>query len=190
MCSTFQSLLSRLPHPIPPPLCLYEGAPPFIHPLCLTALASPYPGASRLHRTKDLSSRWCPTRPSFATYVAGAMSPSLYTLWWFPPLEAVGGLVNWYCSSYGVANSFSPSPNSSIGDPVFSPMVGCEHLCLHLSGSGRASPGIAIPCSCQQALLGISSSIWVWCLQMGWIPRWGGLWMVFPSAPFLSLHFL
>jgi hypothetical protein len=29
--------------------------------------------------------------------------------------------------------------------------------------------------SCLQALLGISSSVWVWCLQMGWIPRWDSL---------------
>ena len=39
-----------------------------------------------------------------------------------------------------------------------------------------------IPGSCQQVILGICNSVWVWCLQMGWIPRWGGLWMVFPSV--------
>jgi hypothetical protein len=47
-----------------------------------------------------------------------------------------GGLVDWYCCfSYGVANpfnSFHPFSNSSIGDPMFSPMVGCEHLPLYL----------------------------------------------------------
>ena len=26
-------------------------------------------------------------------------------------------------------------------------------------------------------LVGISSSVWVWCLYMGWIPRWDSLWM-------------
>jgi hypothetical protein len=34
-------------------------------------------------------------------------------------------------------------------------MVGCEHLPLYLSGSGRASQEIAISRSCQQALLGM-----------------------------------
>ena len=36
--------------------------------------------------------------------------------------------------------------------------------------------------SCEQALLGISNSVWVWCLLVGWIPRWGSPWMAFPSA--------
>ena len=36
--------------------------------------------------------------------------------------------------------------------------------------------------SCQQALDGIHNSIWVWCLQMEQIPRWGSLWMTFPSV--------
>jgi hypothetical protein len=37
-----------------------------------------------------------------------------------------------------------------------------------------------------------SSTVWeLWCLQMEWIPRWGGLWMAFPSvcsiySPYLS----
>ena len=29
----------------------------------------------------------------------------------------------------------------------------------------------AVSGSCQQALLGISYSVWVWCLHLGWIPR-------------------
>ena len=48
-----------------------------------------------------------------------------------PPCGAPGGPVSWYCSSYGVAIPFSffnPSPNSSIGVPGPSPMVGCEYL--------------------------------------------------------------
>jgi hypothetical protein len=27
--------------------------------------------------------------------------------------------------------------------------------------------------SCQQALVGLYNSVWVWWLYMGWIPRWG-----------------
>jgi hypothetical protein len=37
-------------------------------------------------------------------------------------------------------------------------MVGCEHLPLYLSGSGKASQETAISGSCQQALLGICNS--------------------------------
>jgi hypothetical protein len=63
------------PYPIPPPP-VHE--PTYSR---LPVLAFPYTGASSLHRTKGLSSHWCPTRPSSATYAAGALSPSLCTLW-------------------------------------------------------------------------------------------------------------
>ena len=53
-----------------------------------------------------------------------------------------------YCSSsYGAAKPFSslgPFSSSSIGDPVLSPMVDCEHLLLYLSGTDRASQETAI----------------------------------------------
>jgi hypothetical protein len=48
-------------------------------------------------------------------------------------------------------SSFSPFSNSSIGDHTLSPMVGCKHLPLYLSGSGRASQEIAISGSYQKA---------------------------------------
>jgi hypothetical protein len=54
----------------PPSSSFYEGAPPPTH-SHLTALDSPTLGLLlSLHRTKDLSSHWCLTRPSSA---AGAM---------------------------------------------------------------------------------------------------------------------
>jgi hypothetical protein len=61
-------------------------------------------------------------------------------------------------------------------------MVDCKHLHLYWSSSGRDSQKTAIPGSCQQVLLAISNSVWVWCLQMRWVPRWGSLWMAFPSV--------
>jgi hypothetical protein len=69
-------------------------------------------------------------------------------------------------------------------------MVAYEYLHLHCSGAGRAfkEPGF-----CQQVLLDLRNSLGVWCLQMGWFPWWGRLWMAFPSvsAPFvLSLSSL
>ena len=96
-----------------------------------------------------------------------------------------GALVGWYCCSYEVGNpfsSFSLFSNSSTGGPVLSPMVDFEGLPLYLSGSGRASQGTKISGSCQWALFGIHNTVWVGCLFMGWIPRWGSLWMAFPSV--------
>jgi hypothetical protein len=51
------------------------------YPLYLPALEFSYTGASSLQGTKGLSSHWCLTRPSSATYAAGAMGPSICTLW-------------------------------------------------------------------------------------------------------------
>jgi hypothetical protein len=74
---------------------------------------------------------------------------------------------------------------------MLSLMAGCEHLPLYLSGSRRASQETAISGSCQQALLGIRNIVWAWLLYMGWIPRWGSLWMAFPSvsAPYFVCIF-
>ena len=65
---------------------------------------------------------------------------------------------------------------------MLSLIVGCEHLHLYWSESGRASQQTAVSGSCQQALFGINSSVWVWCLHVGWILRWGSLGMAFPSV--------
>ena len=45
---------------------------------------------------------------------------------------------------------------------------------------------IAISSSCQQALIGFHNSVWVCWLYMGWIPRWGSLWMVLSSVSALN----
>jgi hypothetical protein len=61
-------------------------------------------------------------------------------------------------------------------------------LCIYLSGCGRASQETTILGSCQQALLGIHNSVWIWWRYMGWITRLGSLWMAFPSVS--ALHFV
>ena len=89
------------------------------------------------------------------------------------------------CSSYGAENPFSSLgtfSSSFIRDPVLHPMDSCEHPLLYLSGTGRASQETGLSGSCEQALVGIHNSVWVWWLYMGWIPRWGSLWMVIPSV--------
>ena len=72
--------------------------------------------------------------------------------------------------------------SSFIGDPVLHPMDDCEHPLLYLPGTGRASQETALSGSCQQALVGICNSIWVWWWFMWWILRWGSFWMVTPSV--------
>ena len=47
----------------------------------------------------------------------------------------------------------------------------------------RASQEIALSGFSHQALPAIiHNSDQIWCLYMGWIPRWGSLWMAFPSV--------
>ena len=120
----------------------------------------------------------------------GSLNTCIFFGWWISPWELWGrGLVGLYCcSSYGVANPFSFfSPLSNFSIPMLSPMVGCKHLPLYLSGSGRASWETAISGSWQQAFLGISNSVWVWWLYIWWIPRWGSFLMAFisVSAPYI-----
>jgi hypothetical protein len=77
-----------------------------------------------------------------------------------------GVLVGSYCgSSYGAADPFSslgPFSGSSIGNLVLSPMDGCKHSPLYLSGTVRASQETAISGSYQKALVGIHNSVWFW----------------------------
>jgi hypothetical protein len=61
---------------------------------------------------------------------------------------------------------------------VFHPIDDCEHSLLYLPGIGIASYETAISESFHHNLAGICNSVWVWWLIMGWIPRWGSLWMV------------
>ena len=83
------------------------------------------------------------------------------------------------CKCLQLLGTFS---NSFFGDPMLCPIDGCEHSLLYLSGSGKTSQETAISGSFQQALVGIPNSVWFWWLFMGWIPRWGSLWMVIPSV--------
>ena len=87
-------------------------------------------------------------------------------------------------SSYRVSDPFSSLgtfSSSFIGDPVLHLIDYCEHPLLYQSGTGRASQETAISGSCEQSLVGICNSVWVWWLFMGWIPGWGSLSMVLLS---------
>ena len=112
------------------------------------------------------------------------VSPCVLFGWWNLVLWSSGLLTLLYPIPMGLANLLNCNPfyKSSIRNPALSSKFGCEHPPLYLSGSGRASLKTAISGSCQQALVGINNSVWVWWLHVGWIPRWGSLWMAFHSV--------
>ena len=83
-------------------------------------------------------------------------------------------------------SSFSPFSNSSTGDSIFNPKSGCKNVPYYLSLSCGASEETPIAGSCQKALIVIFHIVWVWCLYVGWISRWGRLRMAFAS--FSALH--
>ena len=155
------SLQNPLSYPLP--TCFYESASPQTNlypPHCL--------GIPLYWGTKDLYSydarQCCPLLYMGLEPKVSLCVPFVGGL----VLVSSGGLVGWYYTSfYGIANpvrSFSPFSSSFIGVPVLSPMLGCEHLPLFLSVSGRASQEIAITGYCQQALVGICNSVCFWCL--------------------------
>ena len=106
--------------------------------------------------------------------VGGLVPRSCGSTGWF-----ILSFLLWGCKPFQLLGTFY---SSFIGDPVLCPMDGCEHPLLYFSGTGRASQDTAILGSCQQALVGICYSVWVWWLYMGWIPRWGSVWMVILSV--------
>jgi hypothetical protein len=80
-CPYFQGYPSPRKPPIPSrlPLLLWGCSP--THPLLPHHPQIPLHWVSSLHRTKDFSSHWCPTRPFSATYMARAMGTSMCTPW-------------------------------------------------------------------------------------------------------------
>lgn len=103
--------------------------------------------------------------------------------------RALGVLVSSYCcSTYRVVDPFISLGtffSSYTGGPVFHPIDDCEHPLLYLPGTGIASQDTAISGSFQQNFAGICHSVCGLWLIMGWVPKWGSLWMVHSlvSAP-------
>ena len=188
--SPFQISLLETPYPIPLPLPLWGCSsthPPtllflpwYSPPLGYQTPSGPTaPPLTDIQQDHPLPHMW-----------ARVMDPSMCTLWLVVQSPgAPGDLAYWHCCPlHGATNPlsyFSPFSNSSIR---LSPVVGCEHLPLRLSGSGRASQETATSGFHQPALPSIHNSVQVWCLYMGKIPRWGSLWMAFPSVP--APHFV
>ena len=89
------------------------------------------------------------SHPLLHMWIEPWVAPCVLFGWWISPwelwervcvcVEGVGGfwLVDIVVLPMGLSWPSAPSvlsPNSSIGDMVFSPMVGCKHPSLYLSG--------------------------------------------------------
>ena len=108
-----------------------------------------------------------PTRPSFATFAARDTRSEGYWLVHivFPPI----GLQT--PSAFRVL-----SLASSLGPSVPSNRWLWASTSA-LPGTGIDSQETTISGTFQQNLAGFCNSVWIWCLFMGWISRWGSLWL-------------
>jgi hypothetical protein len=100
--------------------------------------------------------QWTPTEPTDVQqghllphkWLESWVPPCVLFGWWSSPWVLQGDLAGWHCcSTHGAAHPlscFSPFSNSSSGDPILTPMVGCEHPPLYLSGFSRVSQETAI----------------------------------------------
>ena len=136
----------------PPPLFLYEGAPPT--PFNPSILPYPYTGISNLPDTKGLPSHCCQARPSFATYAYGAIDSSRYTPWLGVQYLGITGWLGhlmlffqWGCNHSLLFQSFCQLPHRF---PELILIVGSKLPRLHWSVVSWTSQGTATPGSCQQ----------------------------------------
>ena len=118
-----------------------------------------------------------------------AMGPSMYTLWLV--VQSRGALRIWPVDTVAplmrLKTSSAPSLPSTV--PPLGTLCSVQLLassillciCQVLAKPLRRQLYQAISGSCQQALPGIHNEVRVWWLYMGWMPKWGSLWMAFPS---------
>jgi hypothetical protein len=125
------------------------------------------------------------TRPKYSPPIDGLLCHPLLHMQL--ETQALGGgywLVHIVVPPIGLQTPFAPWV-LSLAPPLVA-IDDCEHPLLYLSGTGIASQETVISGSCQQNLAGICNSVWVWWLFMGWISKWGSLWMVLPSISALN----
>ena len=149
----FQFPLHKPPSPPPSPASMRVLPHPPTH-FCLSSLAFPYAGVSKLHRTKGLPSQWCQIRYSSVTYPAGAMgTPCVLFGWWFSPWELWGvWLVGIVVLPMGMQSPSAPSVLALIS-PLGSPhSVQCLAMYIHIS----IDPALTEPLSM------IFLGPWVW----------------------------
>ena len=178
MFSPFQVFPLENPYLLPPPTAsirILSHLPTHSH---LPSMALPYIRSLKTLKPKGLSSQWCATRPSTATYDTNTMGPSMCILWLVVQSPWAPGFLAWWhhCSLHGAANQLLSAPQSLLQflherPPCFVRWLAVSiYLCLE--DTGRASQKTAILGFHYQALPRIHNSIHIWSLYMWWTPRW------------------
>ena len=152
--------------PSPSYPCLYEVALPHTHPLLLQRPSVLLHWGIEPSQDQRALFQVMPDK-AILCYICNWSHKLLHVYTWVDglvPGRFWGGESGWLILSFFLwgCKPFSPCPNFSIGFPMPSQMFGCMHSHLYRSSSHRVSQGTAISSSCQQALLGISNSVWVW----------------------------
>jgi hypothetical protein len=133
----FPDLTSGPPYPITLPLPLLH---PLTHPLQSSGSGIPLNWVIKHPQAQGKLLPLISNKAILYTHVAGAMGPSMCTLWLVvqSPGAPGWGLGSWSCCSpHGATKPLSFFSPLSIEDPALSPMVGCQHPPLYLSGSGN-----------------------------------------------------
>jgi hypothetical protein len=164
------------------PLPLWECSP--THPLLPQQPSIPLSRVIKPPQDQGAPLSVMPDKYTSATYPAGAMG-TLNVLfgWWFSPWEFWGFRLD----DILILNMRLQPPSAPTVFVLTSSLGSCALFNVSLCTSvfvwlWQRSQETAVLGSCQQVLLGISNSVWFWCQQMGWIPRWGSLCMGFSSV--------
>jgi hypothetical protein len=151
----FQGLPFRTPLSHPLPLSL-GGCSPYTHPPPFSLPGIPLHWGIEDPQAQGSLLPLMPNKAILCHICGWSMGPSMCTLWLV--VQSLGALGVWPVDTVALSMGLQPpsalsvpSP-TSIRDSVLSPMVGCKHLSLYLSGSGRASQETAISGSCKQTL--------------------------------------
>ena len=165
-------------HSYPKSPSLYVGVPPPNHPLL------PHrPNISLCWVIEPPQDQWVPLPQMPDIHMQ--LDPCVCFAWWFSSSKLCMGFwtVDIVVLPMGLQTLqlLQIFPNSIVV-PALSPIGSRVHPHLYCSGYSRASEGTKISGSRQQAFIGISNNVWVWCLQIGWMPKCLILWMSFPSV--------
>jgi hypothetical protein len=158
----------KIPYPLPPPTApqpTHSHSWPWHSPVLRRRM---FTGSRASPSIDD-----CLAHPLLHRQLEPRVPPCVFFDWWFSPKELWGyWLVHIVVPPMGLQTHSDPwvlSLAPSIG--MLCPMDDCEHPLLYLPGTGRASQETAISGSCQQVLVDICSSVCVWWLLLGWIPK-------------------
>ena len=182
--------LPGTPNPMPPTLCLYEDALPPTHPLLTHHSYMPLCWGIKPPQDQGPLIQLMPDKVVLC-YICIWIHESLHVY------SLVSGLVSGSLRQSGQLILFFLQGCNPLQLLQSFPQFFYWDLQAHPDGWLLASASLLVKC-CQRLSMRqpyqvpvskcflASAIVAVWCLQMGWIPRWGSFWMAFPLifAPF------